>query len=284
MLNRTPGSTGRRWHAHGYRQGQHETEDPAGGGNERPPSREFLPLQCVRTLCYPEGMGVDDGGGELAVVPGAHLYQSPYLWNTRRSEFDEEFQAGWMRGRVHAFTGEPLRIEPLSLNPGSMVSFVHHMPHRRGLPRRGRPHPLGAADGLPHTRPGVASGTLERGRPGPLGGARRRPRAGSAHRCAGSSRETTRRPEGRRRRRQGWPRRSIRGGTLRKRSRPDGQCCTRNPARIRLLRHPGASCCLRSPYNSGTARSGALRARRIPAQGRSWSSPSFARFLPARRH
>ena len=61
----------------------------------------------MRTLCYPEGMGADDGGGELAVVPGAHLYRSPYLWNTGRSEFDEQFQAGWMRGRFHAFTGSP---------------------------------------------------------------------------------------------------------------------------------------------------------------------------------
>lgn len=133
MLNRPPGSTGRRWHAHGYRLGQHETEDVHGRDNDRPPTREYLPLQCVRTLCYPEGMGTDDGGGELAVVPGAHLYRSPYLWNTGRSEFDEQFQAGWMRGRFHAFTGEPLRIEVLSLNPGSMVSFVHHMPHRVGF-------------------------------------------------------------------------------------------------------------------------------------------------------
>ena len=133
MLNRPPGSTGRRWHAHGYRLGQHETEDVHGRDNDRPPSREYLPLQCVRTLCYPEGMGAGDGGGELAVVPGAHLYRSPYLWNTGRSEFDEQFQAGWMRGRFHAFTGEPLRIEVLSLNPGSMVSFVHHMPHRVGF-------------------------------------------------------------------------------------------------------------------------------------------------------
>ena len=129
-LNRPPGSTGRRWHAHGYRQGQHETGDVHGRDNGRPPSREYFPHQCVRTLCYPEGMSDAAEGGELAVVPGAHLYRSPYLWNTRRSEYDDQFEAGWMRGRVHAFTGEPLRIEPLFLAPGSMVSFVHHMPHR----------------------------------------------------------------------------------------------------------------------------------------------------------
>ena len=37
-----------------------------------------------------------------------------------------------MRDKIHTFTGEPLRIERLSLPPGSMVSFVHHMPHHVG--------------------------------------------------------------------------------------------------------------------------------------------------------
>lgn len=127
MLNRMPGSKGRRWHGHPYRQGQHETEDPRTGGAQ--PQREYLSRQCVRTLCYPEGMGPDDGGGELSVVPGAHLYRTPYVWNTPRTEYDDDFANGWLQGKVHAFTGEPLRIRTLSLPPGSMVSFGHHMPH-----------------------------------------------------------------------------------------------------------------------------------------------------------
>ena len=129
MLNRTPGSKGRRWHGHPYRQGQYETEDPVVGGA---PTVEFLEHQCVRTLCYPEGMGAGDGGGELAVIPGAHLYRTPYLWDTARTEYDDELEAGWMRTKTHPVTGEPLRIEHLSLPPGSMVSFVHHMPHHVG--------------------------------------------------------------------------------------------------------------------------------------------------------
>ena len=129
MLNRPPGSKGRRWHGHPYRQGQYETEDPVVGGA---PTVEFLEHQCVRTLCYPEGMGAGDGGGQLAVIPGAHLYRTPYLWNTTRTEYDDEFEAGWLRTKTHPVTGEPLRIEHLSLPPGSMVSFVHHMPHHVG--------------------------------------------------------------------------------------------------------------------------------------------------------
>jgi hypothetical protein len=130
MLNRIPGSRGRRWHGHPYRQGQHETEDPAQGGQVA--SLGFLPHQCVRTLCFPAGMSEHDGGGEFSVVPGAHLYRTPYLWDTRRTEYDEQFEAGWMRDKNHPVTGEPLRIERLDLPPGSMVSFVHHMPHHAG--------------------------------------------------------------------------------------------------------------------------------------------------------
>ena len=38
-------------------------------------------------------------------------------------------QANWLKGKTHAITGKPLEIVHLSLPPGSMVSFVHHMPH-----------------------------------------------------------------------------------------------------------------------------------------------------------
>ncbi len=130
-LNRIPGSRGRRWHAHPYRnKGQREVEDPIGSSQSL--TTDFFPHQCVRTLCYPEGMGAADGGGELSVMPGAHLYRIPYLWDGARTEYNEQIQAGWMREKIHAFTGEPLKIKHLSLPPGSMVSFVHHMPHHVG--------------------------------------------------------------------------------------------------------------------------------------------------------
>ena len=38
-------------------------------------------------------------------------------------------QESWLQGKTHAVTGLPLKIVHLSLPPGSMVSFVHHMPH-----------------------------------------------------------------------------------------------------------------------------------------------------------
>ena len=126
MMNWSAGSRGRRWHAHHYRDGQDEVENQTGSGSSVTP--EFLQQQCVRTLCYPEGARVEDGG-ELAVIPGAHLYRIPYKSAVERADDDADMQADWLPGKTHAVTGQPLQIKHLSLPPGSMVSFVHHMPH-----------------------------------------------------------------------------------------------------------------------------------------------------------
>lgn len=132
MLNWSPGSRGRAWHGHHYREGQYEVEDQIGSGNAV--TSEFAQQQCVRTLCYPEGATIEDGG-ELAVIPGAHLYRIPYKSKIERTDDDVAIQADWLPGKVHPITGRPLEIRHLSLPPGSMVSFVHHMPHYAG-PRR----------------------------------------------------------------------------------------------------------------------------------------------------
>ena len=129
LLNRPAGSGGRRWHSHMYRQGQYEVENDIGTG--RYVTTEFLQQQCVRNLCYPEGATVEDGG-ELAVIPGAHLYRIPFKSRSDRHDYHDDMRAGWLQGKTHPCTGEPLEILPLSINPGSIVSFVHHMPHYAG--------------------------------------------------------------------------------------------------------------------------------------------------------
>ena len=50
------------------------------------------------------------------MVPGAHLYRSPYLWNTRRSEFDEQFElpAGCGAGSTPS-PGSPCASSPSPL-------------------------------------------------------------------------------------------------------------------------------------------------------------------------
>ena len=126
MLNRASGDRGRFWHAHQYRDGSHEVEDYIGTGAFL--TTAFLEQVCIRTLCYPEGASEKDGG-ELAVIPGAHLYRIPFKWDGERSDSDEDMRSGWLSGKVHAVTRAPLEIVHLDLPPGSMVSFVHHMPH-----------------------------------------------------------------------------------------------------------------------------------------------------------
>ncbi|HCQ04080.1 MAG TPA: hypothetical protein DIT99_26820 [Candidatus Latescibacteria bacterium] len=126
MLNRPPGSRGRHWHAHQYREGQYEVEDIIGTGHAV--TTEFLQQQCIRTLCYPEG-ATAESGGQLGVIPGAHLYRIPYKWSTVRTDNDDDMKAGWLKRKTHPITGRPLEILRLSLPPGSMISFVHHMPH-----------------------------------------------------------------------------------------------------------------------------------------------------------
>jgi hypothetical protein len=129
LLNRAPATRGRRWHGHQYRDGQYEVEGFIGDGHAL--TTKFLQQQCIRTLCYPQGANIEEGG-ELALIPGAHLYRIPYKWNIERTDGHAEMKAGWLQGKIHASTGEPLEILQLKIPPGSMVSFVHHMPHYVG--------------------------------------------------------------------------------------------------------------------------------------------------------
>lgn len=132
LLNRPAGSAGRTWHAHTYLKGQYEVEDDIGTGKYV--TTEFLQQQCIRNLCYPEGATIEDGG-ELAVIPGAHLYRIPFKALCHRPDHHDDMRAGWLQGKTHPFTGKPLAIKTLSLGPGSIVSFVHHLPHHAGIRR-----------------------------------------------------------------------------------------------------------------------------------------------------
>ena len=143
MLNRTPGSIGRRWHAHQYRQGQYEVEDPIGTGHAL--TTEFLQRQCIRTLCYPEGATIEEGG-ELGVIPGAHLYRIPYKWNTERPDDDAAMKAGWLKGKIHAFTRKPLEMGTLlaTAREHGLVSPSHAASCRPSQARN--PDPMWLAD------------------------------------------------------------------------------------------------------------------------------------------
>ena len=103
-LNREGGNQGSKWHSHEY-----ADDDPA--------------LGFVRVFFYVNGFAADDGG--LKVVPGSHLYRDAEI----RAESDAELAQGWMAGKVHADSGQPLSIEELSVPQETVVLMWTHAAH-----------------------------------------------------------------------------------------------------------------------------------------------------------
>jgi hypothetical protein len=109
-LSRRPAFSGMRWHAHEYADAEPE-------------------LGFIRIFFYVNGFDADDGG--LKVVPGSHLFRD----SKAEAQTDAELGVGWLRGKVHPMTGEPLRIETLSAPPGSVILMWTHALHGV-VPRR----------------------------------------------------------------------------------------------------------------------------------------------------
>ncbi|MCZ6675878.1 MAG: hypothetical protein O7E52_01385 [Candidatus Poribacteria bacterium] len=118
LLTRQPGYPGGAWHSH-----------KIGGGVDNCGPASLSEYQAQPnfnlTLCYPQGFEAGDDGG-LKLVRGSHLFRDPAGC---RAADDEEMQRGWLAGRVHPVTSEPLFIEHLSLPPGSIVCCLSHAAH-----------------------------------------------------------------------------------------------------------------------------------------------------------
>ena len=86
-------------------------------------------------LVYPAGFpsGVEDGGN-INIIRGAHLYcdttaESADVSPASQSGMsvsgsaanDRAMEEGWMKGKAHPVTGQPLRCERLDLPPGSLI-------------------------------------------------------------------------------------------------------------------------------------------------------------------
>jgi hypothetical protein len=103
-LNRAGGDSGISWHSHDY-------------AEERPD------LSLIRVFFYVTGFTQNDGG--LKVVPGSHLFRDPKI----AAKTDEELHTGWLAGKTHPLTGQPLKIEPLSAPENSVVLMHTHAAH-----------------------------------------------------------------------------------------------------------------------------------------------------------
>ena len=103
-LNRPGGNGGIGWHSHRY-----SDDDPAYG--------------FVRIFFYVNGFEADDGG--LKAVPGSHLYRDSGI----HSRTDEALREGWLAGKTHLQTGEPLQIQKLTVPNGTVILMWTHAAH-----------------------------------------------------------------------------------------------------------------------------------------------------------
>ena len=118
LLNRPGGYPGGAWHSHRI-----------GGGADNCGVASLSEYQAQPnfnlTLCYLQGFEAGDDGG-LKLIRGSHLFRDPAgCW----ADTDEAMQRGWLAGRAHPVTAEPLQIEHLSLPPGSIVCCLSHAAH-----------------------------------------------------------------------------------------------------------------------------------------------------------
>ncbi|MBX3014384.1 MAG: hypothetical protein KF832_22875 [Caldilineaceae bacterium] len=103
-LNRPTGNQGVRWHSHEYAE-----DDPA--------------LGFLRIFFYINGFGLDDAN--LKVVPGSHLYRDRAI----TAQTDDDLRTGWLAGKRHPLTGEPLQIEALVAPPATVALMWTHAAH-----------------------------------------------------------------------------------------------------------------------------------------------------------
>ena len=130
-LNREGGNQGSRWHSHEY-----ADDDPA--------------LGFVRVFFYANGFAADDGG--LKVVPGSQLYRDPAI----NADSDAALAQGWLAGKVRPASGQPLRVEELSVPPGTVVLMWTHAAHGVNPRKEGQRHPLVRGLRVPQSGAGVA--------------------------------------------------------------------------------------------------------------------------------
>jgi|GEM_PF-548460 hypothetical protein len=118
LLSRPGGYPGGPWHSH-----------KIGGGKDDCGSASLDQYKAqpnaLLTLCYPQGFAADNDGG-LKIIRGSHLFRDP---SGCRGADDDEMRQGWLQGRLHPVTGEPLQIEHLALPPGSVVHCLSHAAH-----------------------------------------------------------------------------------------------------------------------------------------------------------
>lgn len=128
-LNRPGATPPMGYHTHEYADGNQTFDDEAKFpriGRLAAESRTFPndpSLGFIRIFFYVTGFEQDNGN--LKVVPGSHLFRD----STVNASDDDALERGWMKGKLHPLTGEPLCIQPLECPRGSVVLMWTHALH-----------------------------------------------------------------------------------------------------------------------------------------------------------
>ena len=120
LFTRPAGHKGNSWHSHVIG-GEWDSGEPVSTAQEYERQNNS-----IFSICYPEGF--EQGDGSLKFVRGSHLFRDPEHCRADTC-VDADLEAGWLRGKQHPLTGEPLKVEGLSLPPGSIVSLYAHVAH-----------------------------------------------------------------------------------------------------------------------------------------------------------
>jgi len=118
LLTRPGGYPGGSWHTHKIGAGRDQGMVTSLKEYQAQPNTNL-------TLCYPQGFEAEQDGG-LKLIRGSHLYRAP---DGCSGADDKEMEQGWLQGKRHPISGEPLVIEHLELPPGSVVCCWSHAAH-----------------------------------------------------------------------------------------------------------------------------------------------------------
>lgn len=131
-LPRVPGSKEVAWHTHEYADGQFPFHVPFNPTGSLPKvgqlqdsifSKNDRSLGYIRVFFYVSGL--EEGNGNLKVVPGSHHYRLP---NTTACN-DTHFQETWLKGKKNPVTGKKLEVKELSAPRGTVILLWTHGAH-----------------------------------------------------------------------------------------------------------------------------------------------------------
>jgi hypothetical protein len=131
LNNKAAPQSGGPWHSHGTGvagSGLYgERCDDVGACTD---PAEYMAQPCINVmLVYPDGLAEKDGG-TISIIRGSHFFRDVTACSAGSGAAgDAELAAGWMKGKTHPLTGEPLRTERLSLPRGSVVCCNTHAAH-----------------------------------------------------------------------------------------------------------------------------------------------------------